>query len=206
MSEAVPGALPASFPKSITKELINSLPLCRYDGPIHLVSGPDDLPMALRELEQETILGFDTETRPSFQRGDNYPVALLQLCGSRGVWLFQLGWLPQPGPLFEVLANPSILKVGVAIHDDIKKLRDLSDFAPAGFVEVSQLSSKAGIVNTGLRALAAMFLGCRISKAAQVTNWSRRILTEQQLNYAATDAWVSREVYLRLRELGLNGA
>ena len=191
------------FQSSITKEEINALPLFRYEGAVELVGSQGAMLAAVAELRGETLLGFDTETRPSFKRGQNYPTALLQLAGEHKVFLFQLLQLPTLAPLAALMADPAILKVGVAIRDDIKKLRESEDFEPAGFVELADITQKAGVVNTGLRSLAGIFMGVRISKGAQVSNWSRADLSEAQVAYAATDAWISREVYLRLRERGL---
>lgn len=191
------------FQTSITKEEINNLPLFRYEGPVEIVGTQGAMMAAVAELRGEVVLGFDTETRPSFKRGQNYPTALLQLAGEHKVFLFQLLQLPTLAPLAGLLSDPAILKVGVAIRDDIKKLRESEDFEPGGFVELAEITQKADVVNTGLRSLCAIFMGARISKGAQVSNWSRSDLSEAQITYAATDAWVSREVYLRLRERGL---
>ncbi len=192
-----------TFPTTISKEVINDLPLSRFDGPIELIHTQGQLNVAVAELKKEKILGFDTETRPSFKRGRSYPPALLQLGGAEKVYLFQLQRLEDISPVLEVLANPDIVKVGVAIRDDVRKLREMKDFYPAGFVELADITQKADIVNTGLRSLAGIFLGVRISKGAQVSNWSRDHLTEAQTVYAATDAWISREIYIKLLDLGM---
>lgn len=185
----------------ITKEEINALPLQAYEGPVRLVSKDQDIPGAIEELRQEEILGFDTESRPSFKKGVAYPASLIQLGGARQVWLFQISRLNKVGPLWDLLATRRIIKAGVAIQDDIKKLQDLRPFKPAGFVEIADLSQKAGILNTGLRSLAGLLLHIRISKRAQVSNWARDDLSEAQIQYAATDAWVSRELYLHMLDL-----
>ena len=101
-----------------------------------------------------------------------------------------------------MLSDPKIIKAGVAIHDDIRKLVELDTFKPAGIVEISDITQKLGIINTGLRSLAAIFLKRRISKGAQITNWNRKQLSETQIKYAATDAWISRELYICLSKLG----
>ena len=194
---------PSAFPATVDKVAINQLPLFRYDGPITLVSRQEDVQPALEVLAESPVLGFDTETRPTFQKGQNFPVALLQLAGANHVFLFQLGKLEDYGGLFRMLSDPDVLKVGIALHDDVKKLQALHEFPAAGFLELSSISTKAGIVNTGLRALAAILLGHRVSKGAQVTNWSRSQLTAAQIQYAATDAWVSRFLYVRMLELGI---
>ena len=192
------------FRTSISKKAISLLPLIRYYGPIRLVSRKCELNAAIESLTSETLLGFDTETRPAFRKGESYPPSLLQLAGSDTVYLFQIKQLGNFRRILrEVLANRSITKVGVAIRDDIKKLREISNFKPAGFIELSACTLNRGIVNTGLRSLAALYLHGRISKSAQVTNWSRSRLTSAQIRYAATDAWMSRQLYLRFCELGM---
>ncbi|MFA5258028.1 MAG: 3'-5' exonuclease [Opitutales bacterium] len=191
------------IPTTISKEVINVLPLSRYDGPIELVSTPGQMHVAVAALKKESILGFDTETRPSFKRGKGYPPALLQLGGAEKVYLFQLLKLEDLSPVLEILSDPDIVKVGVAIRDDVRKLREQKDFIPGGFVELADITQKADVVNTGLRSLAGIFLGVRISKGAQVSNWSRDHLTDAQTVYAATDAWISREIYMKLLDIGL---
>ncbi len=185
----------------ITKEEINAFPLKAYEGPVTIVDSDEQLKAILPELKKEKILGFDTESRPSFKKGQNYPASLIQLCGENHVWLFQVLKLEDKKPLWKVLANNRIIKAGVAIQDDIKKLQEQLDFRPAGFKEIATLTQQAGILNTGLRSLAGLLLGIRISKRAQVSNWAKPTLSESQIQYAATDAWVSRELYMHMLKL-----
>lgn len=190
-----------SIQEKITKEEINALPIRAYEGPIKLIRSDDQMAAALRELHRADLLGFDTETKPTFKRGQNHPAALLQLGTADRVFLFQLLQLENIQPLWDLLANPAILKAGVAIADDIKKLQERQPFKPAGFVEIADLTQGLGILNTGLRSLAGLLLNFRISKRAQVSNWALDQLSESQIQYAATDAWVSRELYLRMSQL-----
>ena len=185
----------------ITKDEINELPLRAYEGPVTVVDSDEKLAKALAALRKEKVLGFDTESRPSFKKGQNFPASLIQLGGEREVWLFQIHKFENLDKLWKVLANRHIVKAGVAIADDIKKLQDLNAFKPAGFVEIADLTQSAGILNTGLRSLAGLLLSFRISKRAQVSNWARSKLTEAQIQYAATDAWVSRELYCHMQKL-----
>ena len=124
-----------------------------------------------------------------------FPIALLQLATQETVYLIRLNQLGFPEELRDLLASPESQKVGVAIRDDIKGLQQLGSFIPQGFVELSQLARQLGIVTCGLRNLAGIFLNVRISKKAQLSNWEQEELTESQQNYAATDAWISREIY-----------
>ena len=194
---------PTTFPTSIAKEQVNALPLARYEGPITVVGHSRDVPAAVDYLRDETVVGFDTESRPSFRRGDNHPVALLQLAGAERVYLFQLHLLENLDPVLALLADPAIRKAGVAIRDDIRKLQELGDFLPRNFVEISDLSRRLDVSNTGLRNLSAMFLGYRVSKGAQVSNWARPDLSQPQITYAATDAWISRLLFLKFAGMGL---
>ncbi|MCC5834548.1 MAG: 3'-5' exonuclease domain-containing protein 2 [Opitutales bacterium] len=181
--------------RRIDKETINKLPLKTYEGPIILAEDQAAMEAAVADLRKEAILGFDTESRPAFKKGENYGVSLLQLAGTRAVYLFQLSRYQDLVPLFQLLEDPAIVKAGVAIHDDIRKLNELHPFTAAGFIEIADITQKSGIVNTGLRSLTAFFLGFRISKRAQVSNWARQKLTPAQIQYAATDAWTSRRLY-----------
>lgn len=191
------------YPEKITKEFIQKLPLKRYEGEIKVIAEDKKAISALEQLGQETVLGFDTESRPAFRKGEAYLPSVLQLSGKSGVYLFLLQKLKDIKAMHELLENAAILKVGVAIHDDIKKLQQYAPFEPAGFIELSHFTRKQGIVYTGLRNLAALFLHFRISKGAQITDWSRPELTAAQILYAATDAWVSRELFFHLQKVGI---
>lgn len=193
------------FPTTISKEAINHLPLKRYEGVIEIIDTPEQIPPVIKALKKEKIVGFDTETRPTFRKGVSYPPALVQLAGSEMVYIFKLTTLGSLDGLTELFANYRIKKAGVAIKDDIRKLQEIAPFKPAGFVELSDLTQQLGVINTGLRSLSAIFLKKRISKGAQITNWSRKELTQSQIVYAATDAWISRELYMRFQELNLTG-
>lgn len=190
----------------ITKDEVNALPLQAYEGPVTIISSDKQLAGALPELRQESVLGFDTESRPSFKKGQNYPASLIQLGGRQKVWLFQIQRIKDLALLWEILSDPAIIKAGVAIADDIKKLQDIRDFQPRGFIEIADLTQQAGILNTGLRSLAGLLLNFRISKRAQVSNWARSDLSESQIQYAATDAWVSRRLYEHMLDLGRRAA
>jgi hypothetical protein len=185
---------------SISRDEINKLPLFKYEGQIHLIQTDSQVAAAVSELRRESVLGFDIETRPTFQKGESYPPALLQLAGSSAVYVFQLLQLQDVKWFADLFSDAGIIKAGVSLDHDIRKLRERQDFQDAGFVELSALSDAAGIKNNGLRGLAAILLKLRISKGAQRSNWSRPDLTREQIVYAATDAFISREIYLRLTQ------
>lgn len=183
--------------KNISKSELNTLPLIEWTGPIVVLTSFEEMKLAAEQLLNCTHLGFDTETRPTFKKGDYYPPALVQLADENTVYLFRICKIDTLEPLLPLLTSESILKTGVAIKDDVKELRVVQDFQPAGFMDITEVTTKLGYENRGLRALAGLLLGGRISKAAQVSNWARPELDARQIRYAATDAWISREIYIR---------
>ncbi|MCR5183216.1 MAG: 3'-5' exonuclease domain-containing protein 2 [Opitutales bacterium] len=187
----------------IDKNAIAKLPLAQYEGRIVVVTSLEEAKKAVKALSREKILGFDTETRPIFTRGEPYLVSLVQLCGSRAVYLFRLDYCGGVAPLIPLFENREIIKTGVAVRDDVRHLKQRAPFDDAGFVDSAVYSRRLQIENTGLRALFAYFFGKRISKNAQVSNWAALQLSEQQIVYAATDAWTSRELFLKLQALGV---
>lgn len=196
-------SLPEHHLRPYCNEEINDLPLRKYEGPVTLVRTDRQLKAALKALEGEDILGFDTETRPVFRKGQGpFPPALVQLAASEHVYLFQISLLSFGDGLTGLLADSAVIKTGVSVTDDVKGLRDLSPFEPAGFVDLGTLSARLQMKTHGLRNLAANLLGFRISKSAQCSNWARENLSKQQICYAATDAWVSREIFMAFRTLG----
>ena len=184
-------------PRKISKTEINQLPLIKWEGRIEILHTIEEMTTAVERLKHEKILGFDTETRPTFKKGDYYPPALIQLSTADCVYLFRINITKNLVPLLPILESDNILKTGVAIKDDVKELRKMEDFQPKGFIEIAELTVNLGYENRGLRALAGLLMHGRISKAAQVSNWARTELDPKQISYAATDAWISRELYCR---------
>ena len=185
----------------MTKDDINALPIRRYQGRISVINTPESLDRAVCLLEKETVLGFDTETRPAFHARQHFFPSVLQLAGKEEVFIFQLKKKKLPRSLCRILANPDIIKAGVALARDISELKSLEPFESAGFADVGEIAKKIGLMNHGLRGLAAVLLKFRISKGAQTSNWSKDILTPFQIKYAATDAWVGRKLYFKLQEI-----
>ncbi len=172
-----------------------------YDGQIHVVDSDDLMHAAAQALKDEKVLGFDTETRPAFKVGEAYPPALVQLAASGSVYVFQLRHITSYGPLARIMADKHVLKAGIAVRDDIINLDKLFSFKPAGFLELAEVSARLGIKNAGLRGLAALLFGFRISKHAKISRWDAPKLTHEQLVYAATDAWICREIYFALQAI-----
>ena len=188
-------------PRDMPKEAINAMPVKAYRGPVHIVDDPRLVGEAVRRLRRDHVLGFDTETRPAFQRGQSYLPALLQMATAEAVWLFHLRRLEYPNVLWDLLCDGDLLKTGVSLDYDVKQLQLLWPFEPGGFVDLTTLSAPLGFKSAGLRNLSANLLGFRISKGPKTSNWEREPLTEAQVTYAATDAWVGRELYFKLQAL-----
>ncbi len=186
---------------SITKEEINSLPLYKYKGEIVLIEKEDDALKAIREIKNENVLGFDTETKASFRKGEKYSVSLLQLATDKKAYLFRLNKLSINEGLIEILENPKIFKLGVAVAGDVKALKELSFFKDAGFIDLAELAKEKKIENLSLRALTAIFLEKRLSKKAKISNWERNELKLSQIRYAASDAAVGYSIYEKMSEL-----
>jgi ribonuclease D len=187
------------FRESITKEELTELPLKQFYGDIVLVETPQMAKMAADYLRNFPVLGFDTETKPSFSKGENHPVALLQLATEERAFLIRVQKVGLPDSIRQILSDPSLLKTGVAIRDDLKGLQKIKNFKPAGFVELQDKALKLGIKDFSLKKLSAIVLGFRISKSQQISNWEADFLTDQQLVYAATDAYVSLKIFEKLR-------
>ena len=188
------------FAPKISKPEIAQLPIRGYDGEVEVVREPEHLERAVADLLAEPVaLGFDTETRPAFRKGESYDPSIIQLATAERVYLVQIRHLPDWRALLPVLESPALPKAGVALDRDLKELRAMQPFVPGGFVELSELSDEHGIEANGLRPLTAIVLGFRISKGAQTTNWAAATLSEKQIRYAATDAWVGRSMYLALQ-------
>ena len=190
----------AENPSSISREDLNLLPMRSYQGPVDLLDSDEAVEQAIPKIAAEALLGFDTETKPVFKPGVSHPPALVQLAGESRAWIFQLHKLRRLDGLLAVLEDRRIIKAGIAQPDDLKKLREVHVFEPAGFTEVGDLARKLGMTQTGLRTLAGLVLCFRVSKREQRSNWARTELSLSQITYAATDAWVSRELYLALKQ------
>lgn len=182
----------------LSKTEINALPIRAFEGEIVLVRDQEQMRQALDELWRETVLGFDTETRPTFSKGPQSPPSLIQLAGPQRVYIFQLCHVPFGPDLAALLAEPQIIKAGVAVRDDFRALNNLHTLEAAGAIDLAQLAKARGIKAQGLRSLAACLLHFRISKSMQCSNWANPKLNAKQIKYAATDAWVGREIYLTL--------
>lgn len=188
------------FVKSVETEDIARLPLAAFEGHITVIDKPGkDFDHAIRYLKTKSIIGFDTESRPCFNAHQpHFGVALLQLSGAEKAFLFRVKTLGMQKSLCRILSDKNIIKVGAAVADDIKGLQNYRHFEPRGFVDLQKIVWEWGIKDKSVKKMSAIILGMRISKSQQLSNWEAESLSESQQKYAATDAWVCREMYKRL--------
>jgi ribonuclease D len=189
-----------SYKPTVSKEEIAELPTKKFTGEVHYIDSMENFHRVMKDLKHESILGFDTETRPTFKKGVLNDVSLIQLSTGNKAYLIRLNIIGLPDTLAEVLSNESVKKIGVAIHDDIASLRKLNEFEPAGFIELQQFVKDYGIEDNGLKKLTANILGFKISKRQQTSNWEADVLSQAQIEYAATDAWVCHDIYKTLMQ------
>ena len=188
------------FALHIDKNTIQTLPLTSFEGEVIIVDLPEKVQEAVEYLSQFTILGVDTEARPSFKRGVHYPTALVQVATMERCYLFRLTHVGMPKELAQIFANPNICKVGLAFKDDLNGLRRRRDFKPTNCIDLQSIVCKYGIMELGLQKIFAIIFGQKISKAQQLTNWENSHLTPEQAKYASTDAWATLKIYLELQK------
>ena len=186
------------YKKFIAKEDINLLELDKYNGETILVDTDAELEKACSEIEKCAIIGIDTETKPSFRKGQMNTVALLQISTDKKAYIVRLKKVKMSKRLADIFSNEAIKKIGIAIFDDLKDLKKIIPFTDKSVVDLNLLAPKLGFESIGAKKLSALVLGIRISKRQQVSNWELEQLSQAQIDYAATDAWICREIYLKL--------
>lgn len=180
---------------SITKDELTELPMVQYNAGATIIDSPKYLDNALEQLSKAQILGFDTETRPSFRKGQSFKVSLLQLATPDRCFLFRLNKIGMLPELKQILENPELLKVGLSLKDDFNSLGKICSLSPAGFVDLQQYVKDFGIMDNSLSKIYAILFGQRISKNQRLTNWEAERLTQAQINYAAFDAISCIRIY-----------
>lgn len=181
--------------KKLSKNEINSLPQIQFDGNVEVLSSNDNVQAAVNHLMNYDLIGFDTETKPTFVKGPLNPPSILQLACIDKVYIFQLDNESLYKKLFPILSNENITKCGVSVDRDLIELMYLSPFDPLSFVDLGNIARDYDVPHHGLRGLVAMFLKHRISKGAQISDWSKTVLSQSQITYAATDAWISLKLF-----------
>jgi ribonuclease D len=186
------------YRENISHEEIKDLELEWFKGKIILIDSIEKYRSVIPWLQNSKVLGFDTETKPTFKKGRKNKVSLIQLSDNKIACLFRINKIGIPDELASLLADPDIIKCGVAVHEDIRLLNGQKNFIPAGFIDLQKFVKDYGIESSGLKKLSAIVLGKRISKSQQVTDWEAKELSAAQMIYAATDAWVCLEIYKEL--------
>ena len=186
---------------TITKAEIAQMPKVFFEGRIFVVYTEEDAEKAVSYLKTQTIVGVDTETRPSFKRGLTHKVALLQIATSDTCFLFRLCRTGITNSLKQLLENTNIKKIGVSLHDDYHALNEKRRFTPGNFIDLQKYVSNFGIEEMSLQKIYAIIFAQRISKSQQLTNWDADVLTDKQKLYAATDAWACLNIYNHLETI-----
>lgn len=191
-----------NFISKISNEEILKLPLYEFSGKVVVIDSLNLYYKYLDDILSEKYLGFDTETKPCFKKGktNNTKASLLQLATNNSTYLIRINKITMPQEIIKCFSNNEHLKIGVSIKDDLRVMMKISNFEPQGFIELQEYVKAFGIEDMSLKKLAAIVLGYRISKSQQLSNWEATSLSEKQIKYAATDAWVCREIYIKLKE------
>lgn len=189
----------------ITKEEVNEMPKVEYPGDIYIVDTPEQADMAVRYLSQFPLLGIDTETRPSFKKGENHKVALLQIATVERCDLFRIYKYGMTLSLIQLLENPHIIKVGISLKDDFFMLHRWAPFEPKNIIELQTLVKDIGVDDQSLQKIYANLFGNKISKSQRLSNWEADELTIPQQHYAAIDAWACIQIYQKVEELKESG-
>ena len=183
---------------TITKEQIAELPIETFDGSIIVIDQMNEVREALRYLTSKPVLGFDTETKPAFRRGQVHKVALMQLSTEEECFLFRLNKIGYPDELESFMIDPTIKKIGLSLRDDFAAIRKRSDGIPENFIDLQLFVDKFGIEDNSLQKIYAIIFGKKISKSKRLSNWEAPLLTPAQQSYAAIDAWACLRIYNHL--------
>lgn len=189
-----------SLKLSITKQQISTMPVATFGGSITVVDTPERASEAAAVLMRERVIGFDTETKPSFKKGQSNKVALMQLSTLDQCFLFRLNIIGIDPELTQLLESQDITKIGLSIHDDFNVMHRSSKVQPKAFVELQTFVKDYSITDSSLQKIFAIIFGKRISKSQRLTNWEAPVLTPSQQAYAATDAWACLMIYNSLTQ------
>lgn len=187
------------YQNEISKEEVAGLDLIQYEGPICVIDSEEGFQKEIERIKQEEVLGFDTETRPSFKKGKVYPTSLIQISSLDRAWIIRVNRLGYPKRLLDLLSGEIPMKIGLGLQDDLRRLRADFQFEPHGFMDLQHYVEAFRIDEKGLKKISGIVLNRRISKSQQVSNWDADVLSEAQIRYAATDAWICLMIYNSLR-------
>ena len=187
--------------KSFDKKQISELPVADFPGRIIVILTAGETDRAVRFLLSHPLLGIDTETRPSFKRGEQHTVALLQVATPDTCFLFRLRHTGFTPALKKFLEDKTVEKVGLSLTDDMNSLHRLGSFTPGRFTDIQHIVKEVGIEDMSLQKIYANLFRQKISKRQQLSNWDADILSDRQKHYAATDAWACINIYNELNRL-----
>ena len=181
-----------------------------YDGiklsDVLLVKTPEDAARALAALTASDVVGFDTESKPTFSKGEESTGPhLVQLATDDTAYLFQIGAAPSGAAvelLRAVLGSDTILKVGFGLGDDLRRVRAKLGIEPRNVLDLSTAMRRRGERNPlGAKTAVARFFGQEMQKSKRITttNWALPRLSEKQILYAADDAHVALRLYRHWR-------
>ena len=187
------------------KSQITNLPIAQFEGRIIVILTAGEAERAVNFLLTKPLLGLDTETRPSFQRGRQHQVALLQVAADDICFLFRLNYIGLTPAIVRLLEDTTVTKVGLSWHDDLNALHRLGKFKTGEFIEIQTHIHDIGIEDMSLQKIYANLFGKKISKRQQLSNWEADILSDKQKLYAATDAWACINIYRELISLKEQG-
>lgn len=191
--------------RSISKDEIKELPKAVYEGAIHVIQSEKEADKAVAYLQKQPVLGIDSETRPSFTKGQSHKVALLQISSNECCFLFRLNMTGLTPSLIELLENPAVIKIGLSLRDDFMMLHKRASFNQQGFIELQDFVRPFGIQDKSLQKIYGILFHEKISKSQRLSNWEADVLTDAQKQYAATDAWACLNIYNRLQDLKRTG-
>ncbi|MBR5851827.1 MAG: 3'-5' exonuclease domain-containing protein 2 [Bacteroidaceae bacterium] len=189
-----------SYNAHIDKNEISTMPTVTFEGRIITIDTPQAVDQAIMALSNEAYVGIDTETRPSFRKGVQHDVSLIQLSTPDTCFLIRLNRTGMPDSLVKFLENKQIAKIGLSLHDDYQGLCKRRKFKAGNFIDLQKEVGQYGIEEMSLQKIFAIIFGQRISKSQQLTNWENDVLTDKQKIYAATDAWACLKIYNELKK------
>lgn len=189
-----------SYKAHIDKSEVSAMPTVAFEGRIITIDTPQAVDQAIMALSNEAYVGIDTETRPSFRKGVQHDVSLIQLSTPDTCFLIRLNRTGMPDSLVKFLENKQIAKIGLSLHDDYQGLCKRRKFKAGNFIDLQKEVGQYGIEEMSLQKIFAIIFGQRISKSQQLTNWENDVLTDKQKIYAATDAWACLKIYNELKK------
>lgn len=191
--------------RAIEKEELKELPKAAFPGRIYVIDSESQTDKAVEFLLSQKIIGFDSETRPSFVKGQSHKVALLQFSCQDSCFLFRLNRTGLTASLVKLLESPAVIKVGLSLKDDFMMMHKRAPFTQQNFIELQDYVKEFGILDKSLQKIYAILFGEKISKSQRLTNWEIDVLSDAQKIYAATDAWACLQIYQLLEELKRTG-